>query len=100
MFNATVTGDDGPGTGGLSINPFTVNNHCGFCRGTYHGETKDVKVGRPGQLFRIFVLRTQGKTVVIYVESNYADQKKFPPTKIYPTFLPYAQKMLAHTSFP
>jgi hypothetical protein len=99
MFNATITGDDGPGTGGLSIVPFTVNHHCGFCTGTYHGETKDVKVGQPGQLFRIFVLRAHGRTVVIYIESIYAVQKKHPPSKVFPTFLPYAQKMLAHISF-
>ena len=99
MFNATVTGDDGPGTGGLSIVPFTVNHHCGFCEQTLHRETKDLKVAGRGQLFRIIVLRTHGKTVVIYVESIYADQKKHPPAKQFPTFLPYAQKMLAHISF-
>jgi len=33
--------------------------------------------------------------LVIYIESNYADQKKYPPTKIFATFTPYAQKMLA-----
>jgi hypothetical protein len=59
-----------------------------------------VKVGRPGQLFRIFVLRVHGRTVVIYVESIYADQKNYPPAKMFPTFLPCAQKMLAHISFP
>jgi hypothetical protein len=99
MFNATVTGDDGPGAGGLSINPFTVNHHCGFCTHTDQGETKDTKVGLPGQLFRIFVLRAHGKTVVIYVESTYPGSKKHPPAKTFPTFLPYAQKMLAHISF-
>jgi hypothetical protein len=58
-----------------------------------------VKVAQPGQRFRIFVLRVHGKTVVIYVESIYADQKKYPPSKMFPTFLPYAQKKLAHISF-
>jgi hypothetical protein len=99
MFDATVTAIDRPGAGGLSINPFTVNHHCGFCTRTDHGETKDVKVGEPSQLFRIIVVRTHGRTVVIYVESTYAAQKKYPPAKIFPTFLPYAQKMLAHISF-
>jgi hypothetical protein len=99
MFDATITAIDRPGAGGLAIVPFTVNHHCGFCTKTMHGETKDVKVGRPGQLFHILVLRTRGRTVVIYVESNYADQKRFPPTKTFPTFLPYAQKMLAAISF-
>jgi len=99
MFDATVTGTDGPGTGGLAIVPFTVNHHCGFCTGQYHGETEDVKVGQTGQLFRIFVLRAHGKTVVIYVESTYPGSKKHPPAKSFPTFLPYAQKMLDHISF-
>lgn len=99
MFNATVTGDDGPGAGGLSIVPFTVNRHCGFCTATYHGETKDVKVAGRGQLFRIIVLRAHGRTVVIYIESIYAVQKKHPPATQFPTFLPYAKKMLAHIAF-
>jgi hypothetical protein len=99
MFNATVTAIDRPGAGGLSINPFTVNHHCGFCTKTDHGETKDVKVGEPGQLFRIFVLRVHGRTVVIYVESTYPGSKKHPPSKTFPTFLPYAKEMLAHISF-
>jgi len=30
--------------------------------------------------------------LVIYIESNYADQKKYPPTKIFATFTPYAQR--------
>ena len=99
MFDATITALDKPGAGGVSIAPFTVNRHCGFCTKTLHGETGDVKVGRPGELFRMIVLQPHGKTVVIYIESNYADQKKFPPTKIFPTFLPYAQKLLAKLSF-
>lgn len=99
MFDATLTGDDGPGTGGLSIVPFTVNHHCGFCEKTLHGETKDLKVGGRGQLFRFIVLRVRGRTVVIYIESIYAVQKKHPPAQQFPTFLPYAQKMLSHISF-
>ena len=99
MFTATVTATDGPGTGGLSIAPFTVNRHCGFCQKTLHGETKDLKVGQPGQLFRIIVLRTHGRTVVIYVESAYGAPKKHTIAEMFKTFLPYAQKMLAHISF-
>jgi len=101
MFKATVTANDGPDTGGTSITPFTVNHHCGFCTGTTHGEIKGLKVGAAGQLFRIIVLQVHGRTVVIYVESTYASShaKKHPPTQTFPTFLPYAQKMLAHISF-
>jgi hypothetical protein len=39
------------------------------------------------------------KTVVIYIESIFPVQKKFSPVKLIPTFLPYAQKMLAGISF-
>jgi hypothetical protein len=98
-FNATVTAIDRPGAGGLSINPFTVNHHCGFCEKTDHGETRDTKVGEPGQLFRIFVLRVHGRTVVIYVESAYGAPKKKTIAEMFATFLPYARKMLAHISF-
>ena len=102
MFTATVTADDGPDAGGTSIVPWTVNHHCGFCTGWNHGVTKDLKVGGHGQLFRIFVLRVHGRTVVIYIESTYfpgRGSRKYPPAKTFPTFLPYAQKMLAHISF-
>jgi hypothetical protein len=89
-FDATVTATDGPGTGGTSINPFTVNHHCGFCTHTDHGETKDTKVVQPGERFRTIVLRTHGRTVVIYLESINAGIPR--------TFLPYVKKMLAHIS--
>jgi hypothetical protein len=65
-----------------------------------HGETKDVKFAGKGQLFRIIVIDVRGKTVVIYVESGYADQPRFPPAKTFPTFSPYAQQMLASLRFP
>lgn len=97
QFDATVTAIDRPGAGGLAIVPFTTNLHCGACTKTLHGETKDVKLGEPGERFRIIVLRAHGRTVVIYLESIYADKKA--SAKIFPTFLPYAQKMLAGTSF-
>src|SRR5262249_14753559 len=84
---------------GVSFEPFVSNHHCGFCTHTMHAETQDVKFGGLGQVFRIIVLNARGTVVVIYVESIYADQKKFPPAKIFPTFLPYAQKLLAGISF-
>jgi len=86
----------------VSFAPFLTNHHCGFCgdvRFHPHRETLDVKAAGKGQLFRIIVLSVRSKTVIIYVESNYADQKNFPPAKIFPTFLPYARKMLAAISF-
>ena len=108
MFDATITGSDlsGPCPGGhacpavISFAPFLTNHHCGFCDAKIDPhETLDVKAALKGQLFRIIVLGAHGKTVVIYVESSYPEQKKFPPTKIFPTFLPYAEKMLAAVSF-
>jgi hypothetical protein len=38
--------------------------------------------------------------VVIYLESGFADQPRFPPAKLFPTFLPYARQMLASLIFP
>jgi hypothetical protein len=103
MFDATVVGTDGPQTGnGVSLVPFTTNRHCGFCNDAAKHpskETQDVKYAGKGQLFRIIVLDARGKTVVIYLESSYADQPRFPPAKTFPTFLPYAQKMLASLHF-
>jgi hypothetical protein len=109
MFDATITGSDLHGTcpGGhvcprvVSFAPFLTNHHCGFCGDAKFDprEALDVKAAREGQLFRILVVDVRGKTVVIYVESNYPDQKKFPPARIFPTFLPLAQKMLAAVSW-
>jgi hypothetical protein len=77
-----------------------TNRHCGFCTKTMHGETQDAKFAGKGQLFRIMALDVRGKTVVIYLESIFADQPKFPPATLFPTFLPYAQQMLASLRFP
>jgi hypothetical protein len=63
------------------------------------GETQDVKFAGKGQLLRITVLDVRGKTVVIYVESVFADQPRFPPSKLFPTFLPYARQMLSGMTF-
>jgi hypothetical protein len=110
MFDATVTGSDLSGTcpgGGacpqvVSFAPFRTNHHCGFCGDAKIDprETQDVKVADEGELFRVIVVNAHGKVVVIYIESIYAAQKKFPPSKLFPTFLPAAQKMLATISFP
>ena len=108
MFDATVTGSDLSGTcpgGGacpkvVSFAPFLANGHCGFCGDAKFEprETHDVKAALEGQLFRVIVLTAHRKVLVIYIESIYAIQKKFPPAKLFPTFLPYAQKMLAGIS--
>jgi hypothetical protein len=109
MFDATVTGSDLSGTcpGGracpkvVSFAPFRKNQHCGFCGDSKIDprETLDVKAALKGQLFQVIVVSAHRKVIVIYIESIYAIQKKHPPSKIFPTFLPYAQKMLAHISF-
>jgi hypothetical protein len=85
----------------VSFAPFRTNHHCGFCGDArFHPrETLDVKAALTGQLFRVIVLSAHRKVVVIYFESIFADQPKFPPAKLFPTFLPYAQKMLASVSF-
>ena len=105
MFDATVNGSDLKGTcagGGacpkvVSIAPFRTNHHCGFC--DPRRETLDVKAALKGQLFRVIVVSAHRKVVVIYIESIFADQKKHPPSKLFPTFLPAAQKMLSAISF-
>jgi hypothetical protein len=110
MFDATVTGSDLSGTcpGGracpkvVSFAPFRTNHHCGFCGDAKlqpHRETLDVKAALKGQLFRVIVVSAHRKVVVIYIESIYAIQKKHPPSKLFPTFLPAAQKMLSAISF-
>jgi hypothetical protein len=109
MFDATVTGSDLSGTcpgGGscpkvVSFAPFRTNHHCGFCTDTKFQprETLDVKAALTGQLFRVIVVSAHRKVVVIYIESIFADQKKFPPSKLFPHFLPAAQKMLSAISF-
>lgn len=110
-FDATIVGSDlsGTCTGGVkcpavvSFAPFLPNQHCGFCgdaRFEPHRETLDVKAAGKGQLFRIIALNVRGKTVIVYIESIYAAQPEFPPAKLFPTFLPYAQQMLAAISFP
>ena len=104
QFDATVVGVDHTrysprGAGGISLAPFTPNRHCGFCSKTMHGETQDTKFAGTGQIFHIVALDVRGKTVVIYVESTYAIQPKYPPTKTFPTFLPSARQLLAKVSF-
>jgi hypothetical protein len=111
QFDATIVGSDLSGTclGGntcpavVSFAPFLTNHHCGFCGDAKlepRKETHDVKAALRGQIFRIIALDVRGKTVVVYVESGYADQPRFPPAKTYPTFLPYARQLLATLRFP
>jgi hypothetical protein len=107
-FDASIVGTDRPPickttircAKGVSLAPFTTNRHCGFCTHTMHGQTQDVKFAGTGQRFRDIVIAVRGKAVVIYLESNFAAQPKLPPEKIFPTFLPYAQRMLANLAFP
>jgi hypothetical protein len=106
-FDATIVGTDRAPVcrtvrcaRGVSFAPFTPNQHCGFCNHTMKGETQDVKFGGTGQSFRIIVISVRGKTVVIYLESIFAAQPKFPPAKIFPTFLPFAERMLSTLEFP
>ena len=100
-FDATVVGRD-IGSVGISLTPFTVPYHCGFCEVVLNGETQDNKFAGEGQLFRIIVAGVRGKTVVIYVESSLGDSttRNNPPTVTFPTFLPFAQKMLSALRFP
>ena len=97
-FDAEIVGRD-PGNRGISLAPFTVNRHCGYCEVTMRGETQDYKFAGDGQLFRIIALGVRGKTVVIYLESGYADQPRFPPERSFPTFLPFAKRMLSTLTF-
>jgi hypothetical protein len=103
-FDATVVGFDSghydPNAAkGISLAPFTTNRHCGYCTATMHGETQDFKFEAKGELFRVVVIDVRGKTVVIYLETT-GSPPKYPATQVFPTFLPYAQKMLATLRFP
>ena len=99
-FDATIVGSDRPSPLGVSFAPFKPNHHCGFCTKTMQGETQDAKWAGEGQLFRIDVIDVRGKTVVVYIESNFADQRRYPPQKVFPTFLPYAPTLLSNLSVP
>jgi hypothetical protein len=103
QFDVTIVGSDNPPAcrnircaKGVSLVPFTANHHCGYCTHTMHGETLDAKFAAQGQLLRIIVFGVRGKTVVIYLEPLYNPNKGlFTYVKTFPTFLPYAQKMLS-----
>jgi hypothetical protein len=107
QFDATITANDLRGMtcpGGkkcsaqATLAPFLANRHCGFCGDAKFQprETHDVKAALTGELFRFVVIDVRGKTVVIYLEPAYNPNKsKFTYAKTFPTFLPYAQKMLA-----
>lgn len=100
-FDATVAGTESGDTG-VALTPFTAPRRCGFCTKTMHGETLDNKFAGKGQLFRIMVIGVRGKTVVIYLESSFdiSSNGSHTPTETFPTFLPYAQKLLSTLAFP
>jgi hypothetical protein len=100
-FDAEVVGAD-PGGNGIALTPFTTPLHCGWCTQTMHGETLDNKFAGKGQLFRIMVIGVRGKTVVIYIESSLSmsSTRNHPPAETFPTFLPFAQRLLSTLAFP
>jgi hypothetical protein len=100
-FDATVVGGES-GDKGVALTPFTAPRRCGWCTKTMHGETLDNKFAGIGQLFRIMVIGVRGKTVVIYLESSFdlSSNGGHTPTETFPTFLPYAQKLLSTLTFP
>jgi hypothetical protein len=100
-FDATVVGTES-GDNGVALTPFTAPLRCGWCTRTMHGETLDNKFAGEGELFQIIVIGVRGTTVVIYLESSRADSstRNHPPTETFPTFLPYAQKLLSTLTFP
>lgn len=100
-FDAEVVGTES-GDNGVALTPFTRPLRCGWCTKTMHGETLDNKFAGKGQLFRIMVIGVRGKTVVIYLESSYdvSSNGNHTPTETFPTFLPYAQKLLSTLAFP
>jgi hypothetical protein len=88
---------DKPAAG--AFRPLGQLGFCGDAAKYPTRETQDVKFGGKGQLFRIIVLDVRGKTVVVYIESGFADQPRFPPAKTFATFLRYAREMLAALRF-
>jgi hypothetical protein len=100
-FDAEVVGTES-GDNGVALTPFTRPLRCGWCTHTMHGETLDNKFAGKGQLFRIMVIGARGKTVVIYIESSLdlSSNGSHTPTETFPTFLPYAKKLLSTLTFP
>ena len=97
-FNGTITGTD-PGNRGISLTPFTTPHHCGYCEVTLNHEGLDNRFAGKGQLLRIMAIDVRGKTVVVFLESDFP-QPGFPAEKTFPTFVPYAEKLLATLQFP
>jgi len=108
QFDAEVVGNDlsnlssCPGNqkcpAAVSLAPFLPNHHCGFCGDAQFQprETQDVKVARTGQEFRFIVISARGKTIVIYLESATDNTVKgFPGSATFPSFVPYANKLLS-----
>jgi hypothetical protein len=99
-FDATVVGTDRPKPLGISVAPYTINRHCGFCTRTMNGKTQDHKYAWKGEVLRVIIIDVRGTTVVIYLESAVANQPDYPDAEVFPTFLPYARQMLSTLEFP
>ncbi len=97
-FDASITGKD-PDSTGISLTPFTTPRHCGYCEVTLNHEGLDNRFLGKGQLLRIMAIDVRGKTVLIYLESDFP-QPHYPAQKTFPTFVPYAEKLLATLQFP
>ena len=97
-FNASITGTD-PGSTGISLTPFTTAHHCGYCEVTLNHEGLDNRFAGKGQLLRIMAIDVRGKTVMVFLESDFP-QPGYPAEKTFPTFVPYAAQLLATLQFP
>jgi len=97
-FDASITGTD-PASTGISLTPFTTPKHCGYCEVTLNHKGLDNRFEGKGQLLRIMAIDVRGKTVLVFLESDFP-QPGYPAEKTFPTFVPYAQKLLATLRFP
>ena len=97
-FNASITGKD-PNSTGISLTPFTTPHHCGYCEVTLNHEGLDNRFLGKGQLLRIMAIDVHGKTVLVFLESDFP-QPGYPAEKTFPTFIPYAEQLLATLQFP
>ena len=95
QFDAKITGAD-PDNPGISLAPFSKNLPVASAR-KRHGETEGLQIRWKGQRLRIIVLNVRGKTVVVYVESTYADQPRF---RDIPNVSTFAQRLLTAVKFP
>ena len=67
------------------------------------GQAESRGVGQPisgkGQLLRIMAIDVHGKIVMVFLESDFP-QPGYPAEKTFPTFVPYAEQLLATLQFP